>query len=168
MLGALCYGVGTFLTLHSGMSSFEGACHTIDGLIDRYVDIETISPMFMDDRYIKVKLRSKSERTLFYRFEDIVFGLCREYSTLHGEKRPYSREFLRECVTDRKEREIALVNAMFTRVISYAYGDISWIASEGDIALQAWIQDNINQEERLVIQQTTLLLDDLAKGGRLG
>ena len=78
MIGPIAYAVGTYLTLQSGMSTFESTCHTIDGLIDRFIDINTISPVFMNGRYLSVTLRSKSERVVFYTFEDIVFRLCRE------------------------------------------------------------------------------------------
>jgi len=169
MIGAVCYGVGTFLTLRSGMATFESTCYTVDNIIDRYVDINTISPVFWNKGFMKATLRSKSERTLFYKFYDIVFQLCDQYCADCKVDMPkFTLEGLWRAI-DRQDVEYTkIVDAMFTHVCKIGHGDITWLATKEDTAVHGWVQDHISLEDRQIIQSAMILMDDLAKDKRLG
>ena len=166
IFGAVAYGVGTFLTLQSGMATFESTCHTVDGLIDRFIDIKTISPIFMHGGYAKVTLRSKSERQVYYAFEDIVFRLCTEFpgAEPYG---PYSREGIKRAIEFENSMHFEIVNSVFTHVCRIGTGDISWISTALDQELHMWVQDRISLEDRQVIADAMVLMADLAEDGRL-
>lgn len=167
IFGAVAYGVGTFLTLQSGMATFESTCHTVDGLIDRFIDINTISPVFLHGGYAKITLRCKSERQVYYAFEDIVFRLCGEFpgAEPYG---PYSREGLKRAISTECSMHIEIVNSIFTHVCRIGTGDLSWITTKLDQELHQWVQERLSLEDRQVIASAMILMADLAENGRLG
>jgi len=166
IFGAVAYGVGTFLTLQSGMASFESTCHTVDGLIDRFIDIKTISPVFMHGGYAKVTLRSKSERQVYYAFEDIIFKLCTEFpgAEPYG---PYSRTALKHAIEAGNTMHLNIVDSLFTHTCRIGTGDLSWISTELDQELHQWVQERLSLKDRQVIADAMVLMADLAEDGRL-
>lgn len=169
MIGAVCYGIGTFVTLRSGMASFESTCHAVDGLIDKYIDINTILPVFKDKDFARITLRSKSERMLFHSFYDIVFRLCDMYCEERGIDMPkFSIHGLQRAVDREDDTYQKIVDAMFTHVCKIGQGDTSWVSTRDDQIIHAWMQENISLEDRLTIQSAMILMSDLAENGRLG
>lgn len=166
LFGAVAYGVGTFLTLQSGMASFESTCHTVDRLIDRFIDIKTISFVFMNGGYAKASLRCKSERQVYYAFEEIVFRLCTEFpgADAYG---PYTRDSLKQAVESGNEGRITVVDAMFTHTCRVGVGDTSWVLTTKDQVLHEWVQARLTLKDRQVIADAMILMEDLSKDGRL-
>jgi len=166
MIGVIAYGVGTFLTLQSGMASFESTCHTVDSLIDRFVDINTISFVFMNGGYAKLSLRCKSERQVYYTFEEIVFRLCTEFpgADAYG---PYTRDSLKQAVESGNEGRITVVDAMFTHTCKVGTGDTSWVMTAKDQELHAWVQERLSLEDRRVVADAMILMSNLSEEGRL-
>ena len=167
MIGALCYGVGTFLTLRSGMSGFESSCYSIDSLVDQFIDINTVSPVFLNDELYDLTLRSKSERTLFYAMENIVFRLCDEFCKDYNiDISGFSRDGLKRAMIRKDHTYCKIVECVFTHVFNIGIGFTT--AFQGsELAVHAWMQDRIQLEDRVTIQSAMVLLDNLEKDGRL-
>lgn len=166
IFGAVAYGVGTFLTLQSGMATFESTCHTVDGLIDRFIDINTVSRVFMNGSYAKITLRCKSERQVYYAFEDIVFRLCTDFpgADAYG---PYSRSSLEDAIKSGNQGRYKVVDAMFTHTCRIGVGDTSWVSTAQDQQLHMWVQDRLTLEDRRIIADAMILMEDLSENGRL-
>jgi hypothetical protein len=170
IVGALAHTVGTFMTLRSAFGTVESTCHMLDSLIDKHIDINTVSPFFINSKLVKVKLRSKSERQVWFAFEEVLYEYSRDFLKDHGKEVPiqWTQEGIDAALRGRHGNVVVgVLKNMGTCLFRYAIGDVAWINDPDTVYVREWIAKKLTHEHRMKILQAVILFDDVAEDNRL-
>lgn len=176
VIGALAHTATTFFALQGGFATFENVCFALDGLIDKHIDINSFAPFFLNGELLRVKLRCKSERAVWFAYEALVHSYCAKFAQDHEDVANLTRgvAWTREGIdaalsgsdVKRAENVMTVVSCMTTNTFSYAIGDVEWINDPGTVAVRAWLAKTMTNEDRLTILNGLILFDKLREEGR--
>ena len=170
LMGIAATAFITFITNRAAFAAFEGKAAAVDGLIGRYIKVETVTSTLMYHRPQNLVFYTKQERRTWEAFENLVMRLAASFSEAHSLGLEVSRDALEYDVQYILGNSLyaphaqggtlaTMVDNLSTCMIKYASRDYSWMDDPGTTNVQLWLSDQLSLEDNAVILGAVSLVE---------